>query len=121
MKRILLALAALVCCVLFASCDKNATNREVLYSMGFESVVIDPDKLVEECMKVENAFISAIQTDLGVTVSKSNSATFSYSGGEPKVQAACEKAALSLKQIPLTGKFRYLVTSGSSTIYAWEN
>lgn len=121
MKRILLAFAALACCVLFASCDKNVTDRDVLYSMGFESVVIDPDKLVEECMKVEDAFISAIQTDLGVTVSKSNSATFSYSGNQSKVKAACEKAALSLQQIPLTGKFRYLVTSGSSTIYAWEN
>ncbi len=121
MKRILLAFAALACCILFASCNKNAPDRDVLYSMGFESVVINPDKLVEECMEVENAFISAIQTDLGVTVSKSNSATFTYSGGEAKVKAACEKAALSLKQIPLTGKFRYIVTSGSTTVYAWEN
>ena len=115
MKRILIALAAVVCCVLLASCNKE--EPVVIYSMGFESITIDPDKLVDECTKITNAFVSAVQTDLGVTVEGS---LFSYGGGDAKVLAACEKAALSLQQIPLTGSFKFIVTRGSTIIYTWE-
>ena len=119
MKRILIALATVICCVLLASCTKQQQNNDVSYSMGFETVnTTDPSKINEEAALVNNTFVSAIKTELGVTVSGS---LFTYNGGDAKVKAACDKAAQSLSQVPLVCKFKYIVTKGTSIIYNWEN
>ena len=117
MKRILIALATILCCVLMASCTKE--KSAATYSMGFEEVhIYNEAKMPAECTQVETAFKSAIQTELGVGVSNSQ---FTYNGGDAKVKGACDKAAQALSQIPFTNKFKFIVANGSTTIYSWSN
>lgn len=117
MKRILIAIATILCCVLMASCTKEQPT--VTYSMGFGQVdIYNESKMSSELSQVENTFKSAIQTELGVSVSNS---MFNYNGGDAKVKGACDKAAQSLSQIPFTNKFTYMVYNGSIIVYSWNN
>ena len=121
MKRILIALATVICCVLLASCTKEQQqNKAVTYSMGFETPIhtTDPSKIDSECQQVNSIFVSAIQTELGVNVTNSQ---FTYGGGDTKVKAACDKAAQSLSQIPLVCHFKYVVAKETTVIYTWQN
>jgi len=120
MKRILIALATVICCVLLASCTKEQQNQAVTYSMGFETPIhtTDPSKIDSESHQVYSIFVSAIQTELGVNVTNSQ---FTYGGGDAKVKAACDKAAQSLSQIPLVCHFKYVVAKETTVIYTWEN
>lgn len=117
MKRILIAIATILCCVLMASCTKEQST--VTYSMGFDQVhIYNESKMATELSQVENTFLSAIQTELGVNVSNS---MFNFNGGDAKVKGACDKAAQSLSQIPLTNKFTYIVLKESTLVYSWAN
>lgn len=122
MKKMLMTLAAVFCCTMFAavvctSCTSDETAN--IYSMGFDPFyTTDPSTLKDETTLIETTFQNAIQQNLGVTITKSQ---FKYDGGADKVKAVCEKAAAELATKTFTGHYVYSLTNKSTTVYRWSN
>ena len=124
MKKIILTLAAVLCCAMAinvcTSCsnDDDASNT---YKMGFDvfsyANLGDKSTMAEETNTIEAAFVNAIQQNLGVTVKNS---VFYYEGGVDNVKAACEKAAAELNGKTFKGHYVYTVSS-TTTVYKWQN
>ena len=122
MKKILLTLAAVLCCAMVTCVCNSCTKDEAsnTYSMGFENVSyanLGKETMNEEISVIDATFQKAIQQNLGVTVKNSS---FYYEGGADKVKAACEKAAAELKEKTFKGHYVYVVSS-TTTVYTWKN
>lgn len=124
MKKIFLALAASIVCIIALVAVKSCTTEIVgptTYFYGFNEFNT-PSGSVMELTTIENAFTNAFKTELGVTAQEG---TFEYEGGDANVKKACESAAANLNKTAFDGKYVFTVTrsteKGNSVVYTWKN
>lgn len=125
MKKILMTLAAVLCCAtlmsLFSACTKEEVIGDTTYNFGFDSYSSASNNFLADITLIDNTFKNAFKQELGVTP---GNGYFIYNGGDDKVKAACEKAAAVLKEKAIPGSFVYVVTKtnakGTSTVYTWK-
>ena len=124
MKKIILALAASLLCILAIVAVKSCTTEVVggtTYYYGFDEFNTPSDSVME-LTTIENAFTNAFQTELGVTA---QDGSFEYEGGDANVKKACESAAANLNKDSLIGKYVFIVKrladKGDPVVYTWKN
>ena len=123
MKKLILALAATICCIMALMAVKSCTVELVgptTYYYGFEQ--FSTSSGVMEMSTIENAFTDAFHSELGVTT---KDASFEYEGGDAKVKKACESAAAKLNAKAFEGKYTFTVkrvsVDGYVSVYIWQN
>ena len=125
MKKSMLILATVLLCAFVMSlfsCNKQPTVTTLAYHIGFQDLSVGTPSSMQEMDIIDNAFKTAFRQELGVSVADTG---FSYSGGDDKVKAACEKAAQTLKDVKFSNKYTYVVTregtSGTVILYTWRS
>lgn len=124
MKKIILALAASIFCIIALVAVKSCTTEIVgptTYFYGFNEYST-PSSSVMELTTIETAFTDAFQAELGVTAQEGY---FEYEGGDANVKKACESAAANLNKDSFNGRYVFTVTrsteKGNSVVYTWKN